>query len=104
MTKGETVAKSVSRRRIVTMGAIGMVGAALPLVPETAAEASSWIPTGVPGRVFDVRRFGAKGDGVTIDSDAVNRAIDEAARARPNSGGGPGGTVCFPAGTYACYS
>lgn len=49
-------------------------------------------------------RFGAKGNGVTINSDAANLAIDGAAEARPQAGGGPGGTVYFPAGTYACYS
>jgi polygalacturonase len=46
---------------------------------------------------FDVRAFGAKGDGTTIDSDAINRAIDAASAAG-------GGTVDFPAGTYASYS
>jgi polygalacturonase len=44
-----------------------------------------------------VRNFGAKGDGVTIDSDAINRAIDNAAVVG-------GGTVVFPAGTYASHS
>jgi hypothetical protein len=34
-----------------------MAGAALPLVPGTAAEAAPWTPTDDPGRVFDVRRF-----------------------------------------------
>jgi polygalacturonase len=47
--------------------------------------------------VFDVRDFGAKGDGRTIDSPAINAAIDAAAA----SGGG---TVFLPAGTYASYS
>jgi len=46
---------------------------------------------------FDVRAFGATGDGTTIDSDAINRAIDAAAAAG-------GGTVVFPAGTYASHS
>jgi polygalacturonase len=46
--------------------------------------------------VFDVRRFGAVGDGKTIDSPAINRAIAAA--------GAKGGTVYVPAGTYACYS
>ena len=46
---------------------------------------------------FNVREFGAKGDGKTVDSDAVNRAID-AASAKG------GGTVHFPAGTYLCFS
>jgi polygalacturonase len=49
-----------------------------------------------PG-VYDVRSFGATGDGKTLDTPAVNRAIEAAAAAG-------GGTVGFPAGTYACYS
>jgi len=46
---------------------------------------------------FNVKDFGAKGDGKTIDSPAINNAIDSAS----SSGGG---TVIFPAGTYASYS
>jgi polygalacturonase len=47
--------------------------------------------------VFDVRSFGARGDGTTLDTAAVNRAIAAAA-------GSGGGTVRFGAGTYLCYS
>jgi polygalacturonase len=46
---------------------------------------------------FDVRKYGAVGDGKTIDTPAVNKAIETAAAA-------DGGTVYFPAGTYACFS
>jgi polygalacturonase len=46
---------------------------------------------------FDVKSFGATGDGKTIDTPAVNRAISAAAQAG-------GGTVLFPAGSYLCYS
>ncbi len=46
---------------------------------------------------FDVRDFGATGDGKTLDTAAINRAIDAAAAAS-------GGTVYFPAGNYLCYS
>ena len=46
---------------------------------------------------FDVRAYGARGDGHAIDSPAVNRAIAAAAAAG-------GGTVEFPAGTYLCFS
>ncbi|HEU5472679.1 MAG TPA: glycosyl hydrolase family 28-related protein [Actinophytocola sp.] len=46
---------------------------------------------------FDVTRYGARGDGVTIDSPAINRAIEAAAAAG-------GGTVRLPAGTFASYS
>jgi polygalacturonase len=46
---------------------------------------------------FNVRDFGAKGDGKTIDSPAINKAIEAAAKEG-------GGTVWFPAGKYASYS
>jgi len=49
------------------------------------------------GTFLNVRDFGAKGDGKTLDTNAVNRAIDVA-----SSKGG--GTVFFPAGTYLCFS
>src|SRR5438477_10910299 len=62
-----------------------------------ARSAIAPIPGAGAGTVFDVRSFGAVGDGNTIDSPATNRAI-KAARAKG------GGTVCVSAGTYACYS
>ncbi len=46
---------------------------------------------------FNVRDFGARGDGKSIDSPAINKAI-EAASAQG------GGTVVIPAGTYRSYS
>ncbi|MDD4992374.1 MAG: glycoside hydrolase family 28 protein [Paludibacter sp.] len=46
---------------------------------------------------FNVKDFGAKADGKTIDSPAINSAIDAAVKAG-------GGTVILPAGTYASYS
>lgn len=50
-----------------------------------------------PAGFFDVRAHGAKGDGVTVDSPAINAAIDAAATAG-------GGTVYFPAGDYLSFS
>lgn len=47
----------------------------------------------VHGPAFNVRGFGAKGDGVALDTDSVNRAVAECNREG-------GGTVFFPAGTY----
>ena len=49
------------------------------------------------GSVFNIRSFGAKGDGTSIDSPAINEAIAAAAATG-------GGTVLFPPGTYASYS
>ena len=46
---------------------------------------------------YNVRDFGAKADGKTIDSPAINRAIEAAAQ-------DSGGTIYLPAGEYACYS
>jgi polygalacturonase len=46
---------------------------------------------------FDVRSYGAVGDGITLDTAAVNRAIAAAA-------GAGGGVVRFSRGTYACHS
>lgn len=47
--------------------------------------------------VYSVRAYGARGDGKTVDTPSVNRAIEAAAAAG-------GGTVHFPAGTYLCFS
>jgi polygalacturonase len=46
---------------------------------------------------YNVKTFGAAGDGKTIDSPAINKAIEAATEAG-------GGTVYFPAGTYLCFS
>jgi polygalacturonase len=67
------------------------------LAAATAGLASTPIGALAAAGAFSARDFGAKGDGRTIDSPAVNRAIDRAAA-------GGGGVVLFPAGTYACHS
>lgn len=53
-------------------------------------------PLGVAAQ-FDVRAFGAAGDGKTLDTARIQKAIDAAAEAG-------GGTVTFPAGTYLSFS
>ena len=47
--------------------------------------------------VYNVKSFGAKADGKTLDTPAINKAIDAAAAAG-------GGTVFFPAGNYLSVS
>lgn len=49
--------------------------------------------SGTERTVFNVRLFGAKGDGKTLDSPAINQTIQAASAAG-------GGTVFLPAGTY----
>ena len=52
-----------------------------------------WLPAADGKATFNVRDFGAVGDGTTLDSPAIDRAIEAC------SGAG-GGTVHLPAGTY----
>jgi polygalacturonase len=59
-------------------------GIALLALPLAAAE-------------FNVRNFGARGDGINVDSPAINAAVDAAA----SKGGG---TVVLPPGTYLSFS
>ncbi|HZQ50870.1 MAG TPA: glycoside hydrolase family 28 protein [Bryobacteraceae bacterium] len=47
--------------------------------------------------IYNVRNFDAKGDGKTVDTPAINRAIERVAAAG-------GGTLVFPAGTYLCFT
>src|SRR5215472_1760675 len=77
--------------KVIGAGTAAGSAAAWPLSAQTPGSASQ-------GRiVFNVREFGATGDGQTLDSPAINRTIESAAAAG-------GGTVFFPAGTYSCYS
>ncbi len=46
---------------------------------------------------YNVRQYGARGDSATIDTDAINKAIDAASSAG-------GGTIYFPAGQYLSFS
>ncbi|MEC9017466.1 MAG: glycosyl hydrolase family 28-related protein, partial [Pseudomonadota bacterium] len=71
-------------RRDVALGLIAGGFASLPF-PAHAA------------RQFDVRDHGARGDGRTIDSAAINAAILAASAAG-------GGTVIVPRGRYLCFS
>jgi polygalacturonase len=54
-------------------------------------------PSAIPEDAFNVRTYGATGDGKTVDTPAINAAIEAAAAAG-------GGTVLFPAGTYICFT
>src|SRR5579875_1477742 len=82
---------NTARRDVMKMLGLGAGAAAVPAVAAQAnARASA-------SGIFDVRSFGATGDGNTLDTAAINRAIEAA------SGAG-GGVVRFPSGTYLSYS
>ena len=84
---------NTARRDFLRLSGVGLAGAALPSRPAQAQTTSAVPNCGT----YDVKSFGARGDGKTIDTPAINRAIEAAAA-------GGGGTVCFPAGSYLCYS
>lgn len=82
------------RRDLLRLGGFGLAAASVPTIA-LAAERSG---KAHPGQyLFDVRHYGATGDGKTVDTPAINKAIEAAASAG-------GGTVVFPAGTYMCFS
>jgi polygalacturonase len=86
------------RREFLKLMGAGMAGAGAATLagPGAHAEVAS-VPGAGTKAVFDVKLYGAVGDGATIDTPAINKAIEAAYSAG-------GGTVRFPAGTYACYS
>ncbi|HMG86709.1 MAG TPA: glycoside hydrolase family 28 protein [Terracidiphilus sp.] len=85
------------RRDFLRTGGMGVAAAAIPIASFAAsAQEGTGIAPGASG-IFDVRKYGAKGDGKTLDTDAVNRSIEAAAAAG-------GGVVLFPSGTYLCFS
>jgi polygalacturonase len=61
----------------------------------SAVEPARALRSGVS--VYDVRSFGAKGDGKTVDSIAINAAVEAASAAG-------GGIVDLPAGRYLSFS
>jgi polygalacturonase len=84
------------RRDFLRTGGIGMAAAAIPAVSFAAAAEGGKSDVHPVTHLFDVRTYGATGDGKTLDTDAVNRAIEAAAAG--------GGVVLFPAGSYLCFS
>jgi polygalacturonase len=71
-----------------------------PLVLASAAGHVAFAQTpalAASGAFFNVRSYGVTGDGKTVDSPAINKAIEEVAAAG-------GGTLLFPAGTYLCFT
>jgi polygalacturonase len=90
-------AKPTERRNFLKLTGAGIAGSALATATAVqAAPARTKTHSAAPA-CLDVRAFGAAGDGQTLDTPAINRAIEAASAAG-------GGVVRFPAGSYLCYS
>jgi polygalacturonase len=88
------------RRDFLKMAGAGFAGASLDAMPALAQASSAPAKTQKifdAGGILSVRTFGATGDGNTLDSPSINKAIEAAAAAG-------GGTVYFPGGSYLSYS
>jgi polygalacturonase len=103
MFPGDRMAKYMNRRDLVSWAGTGVAAATLPSLSSLTASAQAGraaTPGGTPnGGVgwFNIRHYGAAGDGKNEDGKAINAAIEAAAATG-------GGTVYFPAGIYASYS
>jgi polygalacturonase len=85
-----------ARRDLLRLSSMGLAASAVSAIPALGAAKKAAAPPFSP-MLFDIRAFGAIGDGKAVDSPAINKAIEAAATAG-------GGTVIFPAGNYVCFS
>jgi polygalacturonase len=87
-----------ARRDFLRIAGSGAAGAGIAVTALRGSPAEVMAGSVNPDSgIVDIRLFGATGEGKTIDTPAINRAIEAAAY----SGGG---TVRVPAGTYLCFS
>ena len=101
---GEVQDASTSDRRdllkLLGMGAAGAVGASLIEANPASAADGNRLQT---VDVFNVRRYGATGNGSTDDTTAIQAAVDACHGfygSGSSSAGYPGGVVYFPPGVY----
>lgn len=86
------------RREFLKSAGTGIIGITAGALVTPGAHANPLpLPEEERRTAFDVRTFGATGNGTTLDTNAINKAIEAASAAG-------GGTVRVPAGTYLSYS
>ena len=83
---------ALSRRNWLGVASGGVIGAGFALPPAAQAESSDG-PNALGTRTYNIRDFGGKGDGKTLDTAALQSAIDACNRDQ-------GGTVLVPAGVF----
>src|SRR5258707_9803608 len=79
-----------ARRELLRFGGIGLAATAVPAAYAAAQRSPN--PATAQG-IFDIRTYGAVGDGKAVDSPAIHKAIEAPAAAAR-------GTVLFPARTW----
>jgi len=103
---GELLGKVISPQRHkdplrhrVDLKRVAFIATALALaLLFSAAPRATWLSKAAETTApYNVKTYGATGDGKTVDTQAINKAIDTAAAAG-------GGTVYFPAGNYLSVS
>lgn len=83
----------LSRRNWLGIVSTASVGAGVLATAGKAAGQSPDSNNNLGARVYNIRDFGAKGDGTTLDTNALQAAIDACAKDQ-------GGIVLVPAGTF----
>ena len=79
------------RRDFLKLSPLALATAVTTIGHTAVAQAPATVGT------FNVRTYGATGDGKTVDTAAINKAIDAVAAAG-------GGVLLFPAGIYLCFT
>ena len=87
--------KESKREFIKKVGLLGTTGMFAALPSTSGQQIYAGDAGATSSSVFNVKDFGAKGDGQTSDSAAIQKALDEAGKVQ--------GTAYFPSGNYRCH-
>jgi hypothetical protein len=91
----ETQSQNLSRRKWLGVASTSALAASVGsgLLPGKTSAAEPEIPGSAGAKVYDIRAFGAKGDGATLDTAALQAAINACNK-------DDGGIVLVPAGVF----